>query len=325
MTLQAGGNVGIGTASPTTPLHVAGLVQIAESGETAFYGGNYVRMFDTQSFTFRNSGGSIISQIGLNGDSYLNGGNVLIGASSNRATIAGYSPKLNIEGAGAAGYVQIVDTENGQFHGGSLVLHKHKSGGIANNTELGSIWFGGTDSANAVFSDGALIRAMATGDDNADGDNVAASLLFFTNTGSTGTGQLVEHLRIASDGTLTGTDTSIGSNSDLRLKENVKDFNSGLDIISKLQPKTFNFKNQTEHLSGTRRGFIAQEVKAVDDYWVDEVEIKESNPDYKYVEDTKGQSFVSKLSDKDAMYVSAIQELKQEIDKLKLKLGEKNG
>ena len=80
--LTTTGNVGIGTASPTTPLHVAGLVQIAESGEAAFYGGNYVRMFGTQSFTFRNSGGSIISQIGLNGNSYFNGGNVGIGTAS---------------------------------------------------------------------------------------------------------------------------------------------------------------------------------------------------------------------------------------------------
>ena len=152
-----------------------------------------------------------------------------------------------------------------------------------------------------------------------DAGSAAAQGLTF-HTGDTNA--ITEHFRIAPNGTLTGTDTSIGSNSDLRLKENVKDFNSGLDIISKLQPKTFNFKNQTEHLAGTRRGFIAQEVKSVDNYWIDEIEIQESNPDYKYVKDTEGQSFVSKLNDKDAMYVSAIQELKREIDELKLKIGE---
>jgi len=155
-----------------------------------------------------------------------------------------------------------------------------------------------------------------------DAGSAAAQGLTF-HTGDTNA--ITEHFRIAPNGTLTGTDTSIGSNSDLRLKENVKDFNSGLDIISKLQPKTFNFKNQTEHLAGTRRGFIAQEVKSVDNYWIDEIEIQESNPDYKYVKDTEGQSFVSKLNDKDAMYVSAIQELKREIDELKLKLGDNNG
>ena len=40
------------------------------------------------------------------------------------------------------------------------------------------------------------------------------------------------------------------------------------------------------------------------------------------IKDTEGKSFVSKLTDKDAMYVSAIQELKREIDELKLKIGE---
>ena len=87
MRIDGSGNVGIGVTSPTTPLHVAGLVQIAESGETAFYGGNYVRMFGTQSFTFRNSGGSIKAQIGLNGNSYLNGGNVGINATSPSAKL----------------------------------------------------------------------------------------------------------------------------------------------------------------------------------------------------------------------------------------------
>jgi len=148
------------------------------------------------------------------------------------------------------------------------------------------------------------------------GGSAAQGLTFHTGD----TSAITEHFRIASDGTLTATDTTIGSNSDLRLKENIEDFKGGLDIISKLQPKTFNFKNQTEHLSGNRRGFIAQEVKEVDEYWINEIEIQESNPDYKYVKDTEGQSFVSKLNDKDAMYVSAIQELKEEIDLLKANL-----
>ena len=130
----------------------------------------------------------------------------------------------------------------------------------------------------------------------------------------------VEHFRIAANGDLTATDTSIASNSDLRLKKNIENFEGGLDIISKLQPRNFEWRNPEIHKEGTRRGFIAQEVKEVDEYWINTKKIQEEEKDYEYVKDTKGQSFVSKLNDKDAMYVSAIQELKEEIDLLKANL-----
>ena len=77
-----GGNVGIGTTSPQTKLHVEGLTRITEGGNTAFYSGNYVRLFNSQAYQFRNSGGSVIANINLNGDSYFNGGDVGINTTS---------------------------------------------------------------------------------------------------------------------------------------------------------------------------------------------------------------------------------------------------
>ena len=77
-----GGNVGIGTTSPSTKLHVAGIAQVAESGNSAFYGGNYVRVFNDQNYGFRNTGGTYIANISMSGNSYFNGGNVGIGTTS---------------------------------------------------------------------------------------------------------------------------------------------------------------------------------------------------------------------------------------------------
>jgi len=78
----SGSSVGIGTSSPTTKLHVTGITQIAESGNSAFYGGNYVRVFNDQNFNFRNVSGTTVANISVNGTSYFNGGNVGIGTTS---------------------------------------------------------------------------------------------------------------------------------------------------------------------------------------------------------------------------------------------------
>jgi hypothetical protein len=94
MRIVANGNVGIGTTAPTTKLHVTGITQIVESGNTAFYGGNYVRVFNDSNFNIRNSGGTTIANISVNGSSYFNGGNVGIGTATPTA-------KLHIAAPGA--------------------------------------------------------------------------------------------------------------------------------------------------------------------------------------------------------------------------------
>lgn len=147
------------------------------------------------------------------------------------------------------------------------------------------------------------------------------AMAFTTNT--------TEHFRIASNGDLTATDTTIASNSDKRLKENIQDYSGGLDIITNLRPVTFEYRD-AKRKQGTIRGFIAQEVKAVDEYWIGSYEIDEKidgldNPEYEYVKDTDGQSLTSKISAKDTMYVSAMQELVAKIDALEVRIKELEG
>ena len=82
LTVKSGGNVGIGVATPNTKLQVAGIIQSTESGNSAFYGGDYVRVFNNQNFRFRNSGGTVKANIAMSGNTYFNGGSVGIGTTS---------------------------------------------------------------------------------------------------------------------------------------------------------------------------------------------------------------------------------------------------
>jgi hypothetical protein len=160
---------------------------------------------------------------------------------------------------------------------------------------------------------------------------------------------LTEQFHIASNGDLTARDTSIGSISDSRLKENVEDYSGCLNIVKELRPVTFNYINPSQHQDGKRRGFLAQEIKEVDDYWVGEKEIKEfledglkevkdkdgkitqeakarsKNPDFDLCKDTDHISLTSKLNAKDAMYVGAIKELLAKVETLESKVAALEG
>ena len=103
--------LGIGTNTPATKLEVnGGLIKVVDSGDTAFYGGDYVRVFGTQSYGFRNSAGSSIAQISLTGNSYFNGGNVGIGITSPQ-------DKLNLHTSSASGNIGMKITRGTETHG----------------------------------------------------------------------------------------------------------------------------------------------------------------------------------------------------------------
>ena len=151
----------------------------------------------------------------------------------------------------------------------------------------------------------------------ADGNGM---LIFQTGSSET------EHFRIAGDGTLTATDTSIGSNSDSRLKKDIEDYTYDIDKFKAFRTRTFEWINKEEHGNKTNCvGFVAQEVESTDTRWVDENQINDTsgdgttNADWNLIpENEKGirKSKTSKLGEKDAMYISVIQQLIARIEAL---------
>ena len=148
-----------------------------------------------------------------------------------------------------------------------------------------------------------------------EGNGNALSFRIYTSSDNTP----VEHFRVASNGTLTATDTSIGSNSDSRLKKDIQDYTYDIDKFKLYTPKTFEWINKEVH--GNRennRGFLAQDIKDIDDRWVGTTDVQEDTADYDIISDN--MSLTSKLGEKDAMYVSIIQQLITKIETLESKV-----
>ena len=157
---NSNGNVGIGVTNPNTKLHVGGIVQVTESGNTAFYGGNYLRVFNSQVYTMRNSAGSQrfafdnssgslstynssnIRTTYLNnaGSSYFNGGNVGINttspSSSNMLEVNG---QVRVDGAQMIG-----DSSTSNVVATGVQLH-------IKNTGEAKIRLEDSDSSNLAF------------------------------------------------------------------------------------------------------------------------------------------------------------------------------
>ena len=318
--IENGGNVGIGTATPSRKL------SLVDSGTNT-------------AIELKNSSGQLILinfsgnnlEIGNSHSSgyinlFTNNGNAnLYMTSDEKLGLGTSSPQGQLHIQKDSSETDLVLQSNiagtGSAHGGRLLLQlgamsdtgSGNADTMAGDT-LGLIRFRG-QGTDYSYDGGELYVEVQTGDGDDDRSSQGTMMIF--KTMNVGVAYAQENFRIAQDGTLTATDTTIGSNSDRRIKKNITDFTGGLDLVKSLTPRNFEFKDETgKRKSGICRGFVAQEILEKDDYWVYEQEANDKDDsEYEYTKDTE-KVYVSKLTDKDAMYVSAIQELEARIKTL---------
>ena len=279
MRIEAGGNVGIGTTSPTNQLHVHtetdNAYGIRIEGSTNNVAGVWTGLgiggesANTKSaLLFEDTVGSY-----ARGKLHLCVNN---GADQTSATPA--DAKLTIIPSGNVGigttsptYGKITVTESGSAYTGDYI-------------------YGGTNG-----SYGALRCTLSA-------SNSPSFIDFFRSSYSNTVpvGAIVT----------SGSNCLYQSYSDYRMKENVSELTGALDKVNNIQPKTFNYKEDTET---TYQGFIAHELQEVVPQAVsgkkDEVN-EDGTPKYQGVDN----SHIVPL------LVGAIQELKAEIELLKTQI-----
>jgi hypothetical protein len=280
------GNVGIGTSSPSTKLTVSGpnsdiygQLNVVATGagadaqilfSTPLNGrGIYLDDSDTNKLKIYGGAGKgvVANEVTIDND-----GDVGIGTSS---------PAVNgidiVRSAGTSTYLRTSDGSYTAVYGiapalGGALLGTSSNHPVAfytNNTERaritsdGDFFIGNTTLSTSAGAGVKFLKAW----DGAGNDRLA--IIFTSSTGaaapltlySTNASQF--RFYVDGAGTIYATNTTITAISDVRLKENIRDLDDGLEKIMALQPRKFDWKaGKGKDIKGDR-GWIAQEFEQV--------------------------------------------------------------
>ena len=248
---------------------------------------------------------------------FVDGGNNEVGINTSAAAATLHVQEATTNGTSA---LFVTGTNSGIDGGTGTIRIRNTDNRTTNRGPFIGFDVSTRTNSSGTTEDGSVIACVAP---NATDSDRKQEILFRTRSSGT-----AEHFRIAHDGTLTATDTSIGSNSDSRLKDNIQDYTYDISKFKSFKPRTFTWKNPEFHnakFDGSNnqiptRGFVAQELNTVDDYWTDTVALNDiDKADYDLIPaDSSGDhvAFTAKLGKKDAMYISIIQQLITRIEAL---------
>jgi hypothetical protein len=281
MTLDASGNLGVGT---TSPLIASGYTNLVVSNATN--GGIlYVdRPSGARGYFYANATTSVI--LGTAGSYPLvfntadteraridSSGNVGIGTSSPGEKLRVTSTGTNEirTHSSSSGDARVGFWAEGSVY--NYIQAVRSNGALGYFADLQTFNNGsGTERARIDSSGNLLVGKTATGDSTLGAELQASGTVVSTRSGSTSaqstmivysTGASAYRFYVGMGGVVNATSTTITGISDVRLKENIRDLDDGLEKVMALQPRKFDWKEGKGADIKNARGFIAQEFEEV--------------------------------------------------------------
>ncbi len=237
-------------------------------------------------------------------------GSVAIGFGSTVGGIASIGlGRDNIISADSAIAIGIRSTANGNR---AVAIGSFSTADAYNTTALGRYNIGGGDGNSWIETDPILEVGIGSSDEN------RANALTILKNGRVGIGISTPDYLLHVNGTAAkpgGGSWEVAS--DKRLKQNIKDFKDGLDIIQKIEPVTFQYNGRAGLPTEKEYvGIIAQDIQQIAPYMVGAFEYKEGETKKDYLSfDPSALDFIliNAIKEQQAL----IDELKQEIQSLR--------
>ncbi len=237
MTLDASGNLGIGTTSPATDarLHVdGGYIRVTNTNNTTV-SGSYVWNSTDRGILLRNSSNTNGTGVGL----------TMFGGSSANSVGAIYMVQETANALGALAFY------TGGANAGSPYAYERARIDSSGNLLVGGTGLSVSNNGFQATPAGRSICSMSSS------TSAATTLEVY----STGAGAFRFYVDLG--GTVHATSTTITGISDERLKENIRDLDTGLSAVMSLKPRRFDWKEGKGQDKKNAAGFIAQEFETV--------------------------------------------------------------